>query len=281
MLMEAIRLEANRFGFRPEDFIIRAPEQSELFDEEDTRKYIEGCDYLKSADDLLLALELQNAFGIENIRNMRILDAMCGPGRLGRELLGLGVSHVTFHDGHRTMINHAEAKATETLASNADNQSVRFVTSDAESTGLLSNEFDLVVCHNSIHQLRDDERLRGVIEEFARVTAPGGHIVIADYQRDPTSEFVDAITERLENTDEQVVDLLRDTFKAAFSKDEFASVLRKIPGISHWLVADARQPDLLDFDLETQIRIAGDHIKGHLMDYSSISQRVIVRKAQI
>src|SRR3989344_9036625 len=71
------------FGLRGLDFSTRVPEKSEIFTGTDAQIYIDGCDYPESADDLLLALEVQQLFGPERIRRMSMLDAMCGPGRLG------------------------------------------------------------------------------------------------------------------------------------------------------------------------------------------------------
>lgn len=274
MLREIVRHDTDPFGLRILDFNVRVPERSELFDEDEARTYIEGCDYPESVDDLLLALEMQNLFGAEAARTMKILDAMCGPGKLGRELLGLGAQQVVFHDGHETMIAHAKAQAWKVVR---PDQNIGFVRSVAESTGLPTNLFDLVVCHNSTHQLSDLEKLTEVTEEFLRITAPGGHIIIADYQRATTPEFLTALEERLQCTRPEIVPLLLPTFLAAFSKEEFGAVLGSIPGIEQSWVFDAESPNLSE---EMQRKIEADPVKGHLMDYSPISQRVIIRKAQ-
>lgn len=267
--------DADPFGLRGFDFSVRVPEKSEIFDVDEARAYIEGCDYPETADDLLLALEVQRLFDSDSIRNMSILDTMCGPGRLGREFLNLGAQHVMFHDGDETMITHARQQAFEAMQSG---QSIGFVTSDVDNIPLPDNKFDLVICHNATHQLSSVERLHEVMNEFLRITAPGGHIVIADYQRAATPEFFKALEERLQWTRPEIVPLLVPSFTAAFSKEEFDNVLHSIQGIGSWLVTDAQPPILPQ---EMQERINADPVKGHLMDYSPISLRVLVQKEKI
>lgn len=260
------------FGLRSFDFSVRVPEKSEMFDEKEARTYIDGCDYPETADDLLLALEMQRLFGHAAIRRMKILDAMCGPGRLGREFLDLGAHHVVFHDGDEVMIKHARNQAFKTMQSG---QNMGFVTSPVDNIGLPDNMFDLVICHNATHQMANIDRLQMAMQEFLRITAPGGHIVIADYQRATTPEFFKALEERLKFTRPEVVPLLVPSFTAAFSKGEFGSVLSRVPGIKSWSVTDAQPPVL---NPVMQARVEQDFVKGHLMDYSPISLRAIVQK---
>lgn len=267
--------DSDPFGLRGFDFSVRVPEKSEMFDEEDARTYIDDCDYPASADDLLLALEMQKLFGPLELRRMRILDAMCGPGRLGRELLNLGAQHVVFHDGDETMITHARNEAFKDIQSG---QSIGFVMSDVSNIPLPDNMFDLVICHNATHQLSDLDRLGIVMQEFLRITAPGGHIVIADFQRATTPEFIKALEERTQYTKPDIVPLLIPSFMASFSKEEFDNVLQIIPGIQKWSVTDAELPELTP---EMKKRVDDDPIKGHIMDFSPISLRVIVQKEKV
>lgn len=135
--------------------------------------------------------------------------------------------------------------------------------------------FDLVVCHNSTHQLSSMDRLELTIEELLRLTAPGGRIVVADYQRSTKPAFLRSLEERLRNTKPEIVPLLIPTFMAAFSKREFMSVLQLIPGIKSWSVTDAKPPVLTP---GLQERVNSDPVRGHLMDYSSISLRADIQK---
>lgn len=266
--------DSDPFGLRGFDFSARVPEKSEMFNATEAQAYIDGCDYPETADDLLLALEIQNLMGTDSIPNLRILDTMCGPGRLGREFLDLGANRVVFHDGNETMTTHAANQAIKTMR---PGQMIGIVTSLVDNIPIPDNSFDLVVCHNSTHQLSSIDRLRVTIEEFLRLTAPGGHVVIADFQRGNTPEFLTALEERLRWTRPEIVPLLVPTFTAAFSKEEFENVLRSIPCAQNWSVTDAKAP-ILTPDL--QKRVEKDPVKGHLMDYSPISLRVIIQKGR-
>lgn len=273
--LQVTQSDNNPFGLRGLDFSMRIPEKFEIFTDTEAQTYITSCDYPESVDDLLLALEMQGLFGPERIRSMSVLDVMCGPGRLGRELLGLGVQRVVFHDGDETMIAHARNQA---LMIMQDGQSIDTVTSDVVDIPHPDNEFDLIICHNSTHQLSSIHRLDQVMQEFLRLTVPGGHIVIADYQRAATPEFFNALEERLQWTRPEIVPLLIPSFMATFSKQEFADVLASIPGIRKWSVTDAQPPVLT---AQMQEVVDKDPVKGHLIDYGPISLRAIVQKAKI
>ena len=72
--------------------------------------------------------------------------------------------------------------------------------------------------------------------------------------------------------------LLVPTFLAAFSKEEFDRAIESIPGVEHWSVTDAGLPVL---SKEMQERVRQDPVKGHVLDFSPISLRVIVQKGHI
>lgn len=265
--------EQDPFGLRKRDFSIRVPEKSEMFSPEEALTYIEGCDFPETADDLMLALEIKQLLG--NLGDRHILDAMCGPGRLGRELLAVGAKSIVFHDGDEIMISHAAQKAGEVAH---PQQEIHSVQSLVDQIPLPDDLFDLIVCHNSTHQLSSIQKLGIVMKEFLRVTKPGGFILIADFQRGTSPEFMDALEERLRFTKPEIVPLLVPTFLAAFSKEEFDHTLESIPGIKAWSVTDAKLPNLTE---EMQTRVNLDPVKGHVLDFSPISLRVIVQKEKI
>jgi ubiquinone/menaquinone biosynthesis C-methylase UbiE len=265
----------DKFGLRKLDFSKRVPEHSEMFDAKEAKTYIDGCDYADSVDDLLLAWEIQDRFSHIGIENMRILDAMCGPGRLGRELLNLGARNVTFLDGDETMINHANKQASLIIQ---PGQHISSVVALVDNITIRDDVFDLVVCHNSTHQLTDTDKLRKTLEEFIRVTKPGGFVLIADYQRNTSPKFLAALEERLTWTKPEIVPLLVPTFSAAFSKEEFDAALESLPGIRSWLVTDAALPNLTN---EMQERVNRDPVKGHVLDFSPISLRAIAQKEEV
>lgn len=268
MTQDILRTQINSdpFNLRKRDFNVRVPEPSEMFSKEEAHAYIDGCDYPESVDDLLLVWEVQRLFGPERIQNMSILDALCGPGRLGREFSGIGAKFVVGHDGDAIMLEHARSNA---LSDRTD-----FIQSPADAIGIDDNRFDLVICHNSIHQLESMEKLDKVMKEFLRLAKSGGHIIIADYQRASSPEFLDALDERLRWTKPEIVPLLIPTFFAAFSKKEFEEVFSQMSGIKKWAVVDAPSPVLTS---EMQERVNLDPVK-HILDFSPMSLRVIVKK---
>lgn len=267
-----INLESDPFGLRKVDFRQRIPEKSEMFSREEALTYIHGCDFPESVDDLLLAWEIKDRFSNIGIENMHILDAMCGPGRLGRELLTLDAGNVTFHDGDTTMMAHAIQQAA------IQGRRVEGIISPVNSIPIPDNSFDLVVCHNSTHQLASEKKLRRTLDEFLRVTKPSGFIFVADYQRSGSAKFLEALEERLMWTKPEIVPLLVPTFTAAFSKEEFHTALASIPDAKNWLVTDATLPTMTQ---EMRRRADLDPVKGHLLDFSPISLRAIAQKGGV
>lgn len=263
------------FGLRKLNFRVRVPEKSEMFSREEAITYIKGCDYPASVDDWLLARELGNLFGLDELNKMHILDAMSGPGRLGREISHMGAKFVMAHDGDQTMIAHNRIMALLQILT----RRMGLVQSPVENIPLPNNSFDLIVCHNSIHQLGSLSKLQIVIDEFLRLTKPGGHVVIADYQRGTSMTFLSALEERLRWTKSSIVPLLLPTFRAAFSKEEWKSVLQITSNVASWSVKDAEPP--LELSAQEKLKIKNDPVRGHILDFSPISLRVSIQKEGI
>jgi len=263
--------DVDPFGLRKVAFSSRVPESSEMFNPREAQTYIDGCDYPGTVDYLLPALRIQEIVG--SLTDKTILDAMCGPGVLGRELLTLGAPHVVFHDGDPRMINHAVTEASGTLRPGQQVHSMILPVDQLRP----ANFFDLVVCQNSLHQLTSIERLREAIESMLRVTRLGGLAIIFDYQRANSPGFLAALEERLMWTRPDIVPLLIPTFMAAFSRPEFEDVLSLIPGIKGWSVNDARLPNLTP---ERQAQVDHDPVKGHVLDRSPISLEIIIQKEE-
>lgn len=265
-------VEADPFGLRKLDFTRRVPEHSEMFTREEALTYIKGCDYPSSVDDWLLARELAQQFGKRRLRTMSVLDVMSGPGRLGREISKMGAGFVVEHDGDETMLTHARRQAWARTAFGK----MGFVHSPVEHIALPDNTFDLVVSHNSTHQMASLDRLRSALTEMFRLTKPGGSLIVADYQRNTSPDFLRALEERLRWTKQSIVPLLLPTFSAAFSKQEFADVLASLPGVGQWSVTDAEPPKNLSS--WSRQKINRDPVRGHLLDFSPISLRAVARK---
>ena len=87
--------------------------------------------------------------------------------------------------------------------------------------------------------------------------------------------YCDATLKPFKLVEERYCKMVQEIRRTAFSTEEFASVVRSIPGIKGWSVSDAQLPILTP---DMQRRVNEDPVKGHVMDFSPISQRVIVQK---
>ena len=99
--------------------------------------------------------------------NERALDVGCGTGAFAYALAPL-VGEVVGVDSSEGYLASAREHAPE---------GCRFVIGDAESLDFPYGDFDLVGCLRVLHHVRRPEL---VVSELARVTRPGGRIVIAD-----------------------------------------------------------------------------------------------------
>lgn len=257
------------------DLTNRVPEVLEEFTDTNARKYIEACDFPETVDYIMLVWEIQRLLGTERLQSMSVLEAMCGPGRLGRDFLTRArVPSVTFHDGHNLMLKYAIARAQAVL--DPSTQKIASVHSDVTSIPIPDNSFDLVIVQNSLHQLSNIERLQAAIKEMVRLTALGGFIVIADYHRSNGPDFKQALARRLRATNPAVHQMLLDTFRAAWSIEEFLQVLNKIQGIS-FTINDGS----IGFPVTTekQILMDADPFQGHVLDRSPITLFIDIERS--
>lgn len=137
----------------------------------------------------------------------RVLDVACGPGNTTRRLLAeLGPQgHVTGVDMSETMLARAKA---DTADPRAD-----YVYGDAAALPFEDASFDAVSCLGALYLMSDP---MGALDEFARVLAPGGRVVVlTSVRRGP-----DAL--------QPVVDLaLWPSGLRAFGRDEVTDRLRR------------------------------------------------------
>ena len=99
----------------------------------------------------------------------RILDIAAGTGTSSAALTRTG-AHVVAADFSSGMIEVGRSR-------NADNPNLEFVQADATALPFPYGDFDLVGCARVLHHVRRPEL---VVSELARVTRPGGRILLVD-----------------------------------------------------------------------------------------------------
>jgi ubiquinone/menaquinone biosynthesis C-methylase UbiE len=161
----------------------------------------------------------------------RALDVACGPGFLTlalakrcREAIGLDATDAFL------ALARDEAKRRE-LAN------VRFEQGDAEHIPFETGCFDLVTCRAAFHHFPRPER---VIAEMARVTAPGGRIVVADLLGSEVAEQAE-LHDRIER-------LCDPTHARALPESEFMRIFQ-----SAGLALSRNLLSTLDYDLDEWI----------------------------
>jgi len=118
----------------------------------------------------------------------RLLDVGCGNGAVAtRTARTLGLAAVGVD------VDAEQVATARTSANGVDG--VRFLVADAVHLPFRDGEFDLVYTNKSTHHIRDWPT---ALDEMARVLAPGGRLVYADFvaplgQRLPTRRRIDAL----------------------------------------------------------------------------------------
>ncbi|MFO7861619.1 MAG: class I SAM-dependent methyltransferase [Desulfosalsimonas sp.] len=108
-------------------------------------------------------------------RDMDMLDFGCGTGLLTLALQPL-VGSVTGVDSSPAMLEMLEKKIKEMAI---DNVQTRLL--DIDKGEQLSGRFDLVVSSMTLHHIPDIDHL---IRQFCRVLKPGGHLALADLDKE-------------------------------------------------------------------------------------------------
>lgn len=101
----------------------------------------------------------------------QVLDVAAGAAHLGRALAP-HVAHVSAVDMTPEMLEQGRKLAKDTGLGN-----VVFAVGDATVLPWLDDQFDLVVCRLTLHQVDDPQQ---VLREMVRVTKPGGRVAVTD-----------------------------------------------------------------------------------------------------
>jgi ubiquinone/menaquinone biosynthesis C-methylase UbiE len=109
----------------------------------------------------------------------RVLDVGTGPGRIAIRIAKLNPRlSIDAIDLSASMLALAERNAREQGVGDR----IHFSRGDAKRIPFADGTFDLVVCHNMLHQLPDP---LSTVKEIVRVTKPQGAVLIRDVRRLP------------------------------------------------------------------------------------------------
>jgi 2-polyprenyl-3-methyl-5-hydroxy-6-metoxy-1,4-benzoquinol methylase/glycosyltransferase involved in cell wall biosynthesis len=144
----------------------------------------------------------------------RLLDVGCGSGWLSEYFARLGYD-VTGVDISPDLIEIARARVSS-IAYGADHETplrCRFLVHDAEGAPL-AEEFDAVVCYDSLHHFEDE---RAVVRNLASMTRYGGGLFILEGDR----------PEEGSATEEELLDVMRrfETLESPFSRPYLRALL--------------------------------------------------------
>lgn len=144
----------------------------------------------------------------------RLLDAGCGSGWLSEYFARLGYD-VTGIDISPDLIEIARARVAA-IPYDVDHETpmrCRFLVHDAESSPL-AEEFDAVVCYDSLHHFEDE---RVVFRNLAAMTRRGGSLFILEGDRPPEGSA----------TEEELIEVMRryDTLESPFSPKYLRALL--------------------------------------------------------
>ena len=144
----------------------------------------------------------------------RILDVGCGSGWLSEFFARLGYD-VTGIDVSPDLVEMARGRVS-TVAYGADHETplrCRFLVHDAEGPPL-AEEFDAVVCYDSLHHFEDE---RAVVRNLAAMTRYGGEVFILEGDRPAEGS----------ETEEELLEVMRryETLESPFSRAYLRALL--------------------------------------------------------
>jgi ubiquinone/menaquinone biosynthesis C-methylase UbiE len=186
---------------------------------------------MESAEEALAYDELERLFGeilfegfAESAVRMgtltgKVLDVGTGPGRIAIRMAKLNPGFsIDAMDLSKNMLSLAERNAREQGVGDR----VRFLLGDAKRIPFLDHTFDLVVCHNMLHQLPDPVV---TVREMNRVTKPHGAILIRDVRRLPAAMMTMLLPLYCLRYGRTLRSLTYASYRAGLSSREFAEMV--------------------------------------------------------
>ncbi|HEX6292328.1 MAG TPA: amino acid adenylation domain-containing protein [Herpetosiphonaceae bacterium] len=178
----------------------------------------------------------QTVARVRSLRPRRILEIGCGTGLLLHRLapdcacyIGTDISAVALE----TLSQQVAARGLTQVALHqrpAD-----------DLDGLADSAFDVVILNSVVQYFPGVEYLVGVLENAARVVAPGGHIFVGDVRSLPLLEAFHAAVQLFQANDDLPTAQLRQRVQRALLQEQelaldpafFTALMREIPRIGH------------------------------------------------
>lgn len=154
--------------------LARVPEAEVMDDSAEVEAYASAAaeEYLDRIDDTLVTHALRLG-----LRRGRVLDLGTGPGQIPIKIARrLPEVEIVGIDRSENMIRQARVRAAAAGLAGR----VEFHTGDANRLDFPDASFDFVLCNSVLHHL---ERPVAVLNELARVTRPGGGVLLRDLRR--------------------------------------------------------------------------------------------------
>jgi ubiquinone/menaquinone biosynthesis C-methylase UbiE len=167
------------------------------------------------------------------VRRGRVLDVGTGAGRIAIRLARLNPDlDITGIDLSNSMLDLARRNA-----ANAEVANVRFASGDAKRIPYDDHSFDLVICHQLLHQLPEPSIC---VAEIGRVAKPGGGILIRDVRRLSEPAMTLALPLWCLGYSPKLREQTTASFRAGFDTREFRKLVASLPGRpgrvrAHWL----------------------------------------------
>ena len=159
----------------------------------------------------------------------RVLDVGCGPGRISVRLAKLNSKFsIEGIDLSQSMLD----LATQTARNENVFSSIRFSIGDAKQIPFPDQAFDLVICHNFLHQLPDPAV---AVAEINRVAKSSGAILIRDVRRLPEPWMAAVLPLYCIGYGQVLKRLTYDSYHAGLTLQEFSSMIESA-GITRGLI---------------------------------------------